>query len=143
MNLCFSNDTRTKVPRTLFTVILKRLPDLLPRVRQTELDLLLTNDKTIQKLNKTYRKKDKPTDVLSFPFYDPKMLGQIVISVDRARVQAKEIGQPLVNELQFLFTHGLLHLLGYDHENPVEEQIMLQKTYALLKRPKPSKRTRL
>lgn len=99
-----------------------------------EVELLLTTDENIQVLNKRYRNKDKPTDVLSFSLNDPLHLGQLVISVDRAKIQAKQIGQPLEDELQFLFTHGLLHLLGYDHENPEDEKVMLAKAYKLLQR---------
>lgn len=140
IKLLYSNETNAKVPSLLFKTVLKRLIEVEPEITQTEVELLLTDDKTIQKLNKQYRNKDMPTDVLSFGFSDTadskglpsKSLGQIVISVDRARQQAKDIGQSLNKELQFLFTHGTLHLLGYDHENPEDEKIMLKKTYQIL-----------
>lgn len=135
MKLLYSNETKAKVPSTLFKTILKRLPVLGESTHLYEdVELLLTNNATIQKLNKQYRDKDKPTDVLSFSMEDPVHLGQIVISVERAREQAKEIGQSLEDELQFLFAHGVLHLLGYDHEKHEEEKVMLAKAYKLLNR---------
>jgi len=135
MKLTLVNQTQTRVPKTLFTEILKRLPSVIPDVPQTELELLLTTDEEIHALNKTYRGKDRPTDVLSFGLEDETTLGQLVISVPRAAAQAEEIGQSLNEELRFLFSHGLLHLLGYDHEDPADEKIMLEKTYAVLGRP--------
>lgn len=140
LQLLFVNETKTTVDPALFEVVLERLPTLgdaeltKKTLAYEDVELLLTNDATIHKLNKQYRSKDRPTDVLSFSLEDPVHLGQLVISVDRAREQAKDIGQSLEEELQFLFTHGLLHLLGYDHEEPEEEKIMLQKAYKLLNR---------
>jgi probable rRNA maturation factor len=137
MKLTLVNSTQTKVPKTLFTELLKRLPKVLPPLTQTELELLLTTDEEIHALNKAYRGKDRPTDVLSFTLDEPKTLGQLVISIPRAQQQAEDLGQTLNEELRFLFTHGLLHLLGYDHEDPEEEKRMLEKTYALLGRTAP------
>ena len=87
-----------------------------------EISLLITNDETIHQLNKEYRQKDKPTDVLSFPMEDDIMLGDIVISLDTAKNQALEREIGLEREIAFLFIHGLLHLLGYDHETSVEDE---------------------
>lgn len=83
------------------------------------MELVLVDDNEIQDLNKEHRGKDKPTDVLSFPFeseFDHLPLGSIIISVDTAKRQANEEGNSLEMELQILFLHGLLHLQGYDHE---------------------------
>lgn len=135
MKLTLVNSTQTRVSKTLFADILKRLPSVVPAFSQTELELLLTSDEEIHALNKTYRGKDRPTDVLSFTLDDPKTLGQLVISVPRTQEQAEQLGQSFEEELRFLFSHGLLHLLGYDHEDPADEKIMLAKTYALLNRP--------
>lgn len=94
--------------------------------------ILFTNDEAIQELNKQYRNKDKATDVLSFPAMPHQhpemapMLGDIVISVDTAARQAQDIGQPLTTELRFLVLHGLLHLMGYDHETDDGEMLALQ-----------------
>lgn len=134
MKLTIVNSTSTKVPKTLFTTILKRLPEVLPPIAQSELELLLTTDEEIHALNKTYRGKDRPTDVLSFGLEDDTNLGQLVISIPRAKEQAVQIGQSLNEELRFLFAHGLLHLLGFDHEDPADEKVMLEKAYKLLGR---------
>ena len=80
------------------------------------------NQYEISLLNKEYRQKDKPTDVLSFPMEDEVMLGDIVISLDTAKNQAQEREIGLEREIAFLFIHGLLHLLGYDHETSVEDE---------------------
>ena len=87
-----------------------------------EISLLITDDETIHLLNKEYRQKDKPTDVLSFPMEDEVMLGDIVISLDTAKNQAQERYIGLEREIAFLFIHGLLHLLGYDHETSAEDE---------------------
>lgn len=96
---------------------------LLEKIQQTltqkECELIITHNSTIQELNKTYRNIDKPTDVLSFPLESslPHMpLGSIVISIDYAQEKANEFKHSLHEELTLLFIHGLLHLLGYDHE---------------------------
>ena len=134
IQLLFVNETKTPVDPKLFKSVLKRITKVEGPLAYEDVELLLTDDATIHALNKQYRGKDKPTDVLSFSMEDPVHLGQLVISVDRARQQAEDIGQSLEEELKFLFTHGTLHLLGYDHEDPEDEKIMLAKTYALLER---------
>ena len=98
----------------------------------TEISLLLTDDQTIHQLNYAYRDKDAPTDVLSFAMEEgeefvatkgePRMLGDIVISRQRAAEQAQLYGHSQEREEVFLFIHGLLHLLGYDHERSKEEE---------------------
>lgn len=98
-----------------------------------ELSIVVTTDREIRQLNRQWRGKDKPTDVLSFP-QDPKtgLLGDIVISLDTARRQAGEGGRPLSEELERLLAHGLLHLLGHDHETPDDAQRMAKAEVALL-----------
>ena len=97
-----------------------------------ELSVTLTDNKYIRSLNKKYRSKDKATDVLSFPMYDiaggevPEageraMLGDVVISLERAAKQATEVGNPFLTEVAFLTVHSVLHLLGYDHERSSED----------------------
>jgi len=92
-----------------------------------EVSVTLCDNAYIRRLNKQYRNKDKHTDVLSFPIYDNgdfdmsecisgAMLGDIVISVERAKEQAAEIGNSFLREVAFLAIHSTLHLLGYDHE---------------------------
>lgn len=84
-----------------------------------ELSILITGDSEIRRLNRDYRKKDKATDVLSFPAGDDLasgILGDVVISIDTALRQAKEYGVSPIDEVSRLLIHGTLHLLGYDHE---------------------------
>lgn len=97
-----------------------------------EVSVTLCDNGYIRKLNKKYRNKDKHTDVLSFPMYEDgnfdieeciggAMLGDIVISIERANEQAKEIGHAFLEEVAFLTAHSTLHLLGYDHERSKED----------------------
>lgn len=96
-----------------------------------EVSVLFCDDEYIATLNRQYRGIDSPTDVLSFPLWEEselpslqqaedRMLGDIVISLERAEVQAREYNHSLEREVLFLFTHGLLHLLGYDHHGEEE-----------------------
>lgn len=100
-----------------------------------ELSVVVTNDARIQELNREYRGKDYPTDVLSFsqiegpdgfplPSDAPRPLGDIVISYDRVRAQAGEYGHSQQRELAYLTVHGLLHLIGFDHEAEQDRQRM-------------------
>ena len=102
--------------------------------RDREISLLFTNNEGIQGLNRDYRGKDQPTDVLSFalaegedaafsfPPTGPLMLGDIVISYEKAAAQAESYGHSVQRETVFLFVHGMLHLLGYDHEQGEAEE---------------------
>lgn len=95
-----------------------------------ELSLALVTDPQIHDLNQRYRGKDKPTDVLSFPLADdlqPWLLGDVVISVETAARQAQRRGHTLPDELQTLLIHGILHLLGYDHEVSRREAIRMRR----------------
>lgn len=90
-----------------------------------ELSILLTTDPAIQEINKTWRDKDKPTNVLSFPMDDEDdslqpMLGDIIISIDTAKREAQTKQYSLQSYLTRLLVHGLVHLLGYDHEESDE-----------------------
>ncbi|GEL73527.1 hypothetical protein MVI01_53110 [Myxococcus virescens] len=96
-----------------------------------ELSLSLVDDRAIRRLNRTWRQKDKATDVLSFPAGDlpkgtpgPRPLGDVVISLDTAKRQAKEYGRTLEAEMARYLAHGLLHLLGHDHERPRDAKRM-------------------
>ena len=109
-----------------------------------EVDLSLVDEATIQQINRDYRHIDRVTDVISFAFNDdeselgkisgdiPRMLGEIFICIPRALEQAKEIGNTPKRELRFLFVHGLLHLLGYDHMKKEDEEIMFPLQEKLL-----------
>jgi probable rRNA maturation factor len=83
--------------------------------KRREFHCLLTNDAELQSLNREFRRKNYPTDVLSFPGAAP-YLGDIAISLQRARSQAKEFGISLEDEIRILMLHGVLHLTGLDHE---------------------------
>jgi probable rRNA maturation factor len=76
----------------------------------------LASDRKVRTLNRDYRRKDAPTDVLSFPAEEPRELGDVVIAAGVARRQARQAGHPFQTEIRVLALHGLLHLLGYDHE---------------------------
>lgn len=100
-----------------------------------EVSVVVTDDAKIQALNRQYRGIDRPTDVLSFPQEEgttafprppgaPRQLGDIVISYDRVKAQAREYGHSERRELAYLAVHGLLHLLGFDHETEPERQRM-------------------
>lgn len=93
-----------------------------------DIELIITDDEEIKHLNSSFRSKDKPTDVLSFPFDDMGIvggdlpLGSVVINIEMAKSISDEIGHSLEAEIALLFIHGCLHLLGYDHENDSGEQ---------------------
>jgi len=113
------------------TARLGRLP------KNTEVSILIVDNSYIQELNLIYRNQNKPTDVLSFsmnetlenePEYESgsevNLLGDIVISLEQALAQSREYGHSLERELGFLVVHGMLHLLGYDHEREDERKLM-------------------
>jgi len=89
--------------------------------------VVLCSDYKIKKLNTTYRKKEKATDVLSFCFDDDDFLGEIYISLQRARVQARRFGLTYDDEVMRLFVHGMIHLLGYDHIKEKDRVVMEAK----------------
>ena len=91
------------------------------RCADCELSLVLCSDAWIRPLNKQWRDKDVATDVLSFPQDDEVILGDLVVSLDTAARQADERGTSLRDEVRVLLVHGLLHLLGYDHETTEED----------------------
>ncbi len=84
--------------------------------RGREFHCLITNDAELQLAEPQFRGKDEPTDVLSFPSGDPDPIGDIAISLQRARAQAREWGHSLEDEIRILMLHGVLHLTGMDHE---------------------------
>lgn len=104
------------------------------RIQSVELSVLLTDDATIHRLNRQHRGKNHATDVLAFPLMDPDdeplqtleggALGDVVISLDTAQRQAGRAGQELLAEVRALLAHGILHLLGYDHQTDAEEREM-------------------
>jgi len=106
-----------------------------------ELSILLTNDAHIQQLNRIHRAKNRPTDVLSFGLSGgprspggaaPRLLGDIVISLDTAARQAAGRRRTLLAEVRWLLAHGILHLIGFDHSTPAEKKQMVAATRRLV-----------
>jgi probable rRNA maturation factor len=110
--------------------------------RPAELSVVFTGDAAIRELNRTYRDTDAATDVLSFsqaegeafavPDGETPHLGDVIISLETARRQADEHGLALQDEVAHLLVHGILHLLGYDHEAPDDEIVMRAHEHAIL-----------
>lgn len=112
---------------------------------QSELSITIVRDAEIKELNKTHRGIDEPTDVISFEMQDQlddvplavqeqvgHMLGDIIISIDRAYEQANEYNHSIEREVGFLVVHGFLHLLGYTHETAEDEKAMFSKQNEIL-----------
>ena len=112
------------------------------KVKNAIFSLIFVDEDKIQEINKNYRHIDKVTDVISFAFEDNqsitytdfRLLGDIYICIPRMLEQAKNYGHSNKRELSFLTIHGLLHLLGYDHQEREEEQIMFQKQDLILEK---------
>jgi probable rRNA maturation factor len=102
--------------------------------------VIFTNNRTIQKLNKNFRNVDTSTDVLSFPSeeIDPesgiRYLGDVIISIEKARLQSLQAGKPFIDELTMLLVHGCLHLTGLDHASEDEKQKMKMHQELLLQK---------
>ena len=133
--ISFEPETLT-IDDNLFEEIL-RAADVVGKiygVENSELSITLTDDEHIHALNKKFRGIDRATDVLSFAFResdepeiigaDFEILGDVIISLERAKVQAEEYGHSFLREIIFLEVHGILHLLGYDHISEDERQEM-------------------
>lgn len=136
------------ITASIDAALLRRVADLVLQAEgQTgtiETSLLITNDAELQQLNRDYRGIDAPTDVLSFaaeegapgfvrPPEMPRYLGDLAISYERVLAQAAEYGHSVERELAFLTVHGLLHLLGYDHERgPDDERAMRAREEAIM-----------
>lgn len=109
-------------------------------VENAECNIILVDNKRIHEINKEYRNIDRPTDVISFALEDVKdftyndfrLLGDIYISLPKAKEQAEIYGHSFLRELSFLAVHGILHLLGYDHIKKEEEKIMFQRQEEIL-----------
>ena len=157
MKILLSNERRYRFPFDLRGTAEAVIAEVLRSEKipaQAEVSVSFTNDETIRELNAAFRGKDEATDVLSFPAsdetlyrrlpnrktqpacYHPKtgdlLLGDIVISVPRARAQAKEYGHGVRREIAFLIAHSCLHLLGYDHMTEREAKRMETKQEAVL-----------
>ena len=136
--------TITREMEQMLTQVLNKAAEVYDIEPQAEISVVLADDDYIHQLNRQYRGKDRPTDVLSFAMNDycagehePEiaeapddieiLLGDIVISLETTARQAEEFGHSLERELAYLTVHGMLHLLGYDHENEAEQAEMRQE----------------
>ncbi|MBO7743826.1 rRNA maturation RNase YbeY [Paenibacillus sp. MWE-103] len=157
LQLDWSNDQDKVVISEAFVGVLERLLRLAGEaegITEGEVTLSFVDDAEIHQLNKDYRNIDRPTDVLSFAMQEETdeeldiiyevddesdpipydgMLGDIIISAERAKLQSEEYGHSLERELGFLFVHGFLHLTGYDHQDEESEAVMTRKQEAVLR----------
>ncbi|TDL34507.1 rRNA maturation RNase YbeY [Jeotgalibacillus sp. S-D1] len=115
-------------------------------IQNGECSITFVTNERIQEINRDYRKKDQPTDVISFAMEEsgegeiniiggeelPRVLGDIIISVQVAQEQAEDYGHSFSRELGFLALHGFLHLLGYDHMKEADEAVMFGRQNAIL-----------
>jgi probable rRNA maturation factor len=131
--------------------ILRRIKAMigLLQLQKLEISFLLTDDNRVHQLNKIYRGKDRPTDVLAFAMREGdfsglarEVLGDVIISVPTARKQAEEAGKDVLEEVTMLVAHGLLHLLGWDHDTPAKDRRMRAETDRLCAAAVPRRRTK-
>lgn len=132
LNFGFTNETKEKTSKTPYKKLLDKFYKTLKSKidkkllgRDGQIDLIFVSDDTIKNLNKEYRDINEPTDVISFAYLEVTefektrgeiIVGDIFISIDTSKRQAKEKGHSLKKELEILFVHGLLHLFGFDHK---------------------------
>lgn len=119
--------------QTDFDISIKPLETIASHLSTREVELILTDNKTICDLNNTHRGKNYPTDVLSFPLEAPlphMPLGTVVISIDFAISQSQELGCTTQEEIALLFLHGMLHLVGFDHETDAGEMAAKEEELA-------------
>lgn len=110
------------------------------KIGNVEFNIIIVDNNYIHTLNREHRGIDRPTDVITFAledyedieYVDYRLLGDIYISIDKARSQAEEYGHSFLRELAFLSIHGFLHLLGYDHMNEVDEKEMFGRQELIL-----------
>lgn len=123
------------VEKVLYSAIEKE------KLEKVSFNLIIVDNKYIHELNRTYRNIDRETDVITFALEDEdtlvmpndeRILGDIYISIDRAKSQAEEFGHSLLRELSFLAVHGFYHLLGYDHMTEEDEKVMFKKQEEVL-----------
>ena len=135
------NETKEKIEELEdMTLVLNKAIEL-EKVGSVNFNVIIVDNEYIHKINKEYRNIDRPTDVISFALEDVddikyddfRLLGDIYISIDKAKEQAKEYGHSLKREICFLAVHGFLHLLGYDHTlSKKDEEIMFERQEVIL-----------
>ena len=147
INILIDKEYKNKVKSTWLKNVARQVQKAENVSEKSEMGLKITGDEEIHKLNLKYLDEDRPTDVLSFPMNeqledapvfvkvpDGKLhLGDIVISYPTALKQAEEHNHPVNREIAILLIHGILHLLGYDHDIPARERKMRRREAAILK----------
>lgn len=146
MEITFTNNGPKQFAEyeTIYVTLAKRILRFLKVQGDFIIEINIVSDDDIRSINKSFRSLDEPTDVISFAFLDdvqsevrikgkvPCLLGEILISYETATRQATKYGHPLSREMKFLFTHGMLHLLGYDHQSSEEESVMFALQNSIL-----------
>ncbi|WP_088103388.1 rRNA maturation RNase YbeY [Halalkalibacter urbisdiaboli] len=145
VDLVDETDTLSEDHQQLVNQIVEKASQMEGLRGEVELSVTFVDDNRIQEINKEYRDKDQPTDVISFALNEqgedeldilsdelPNMLGDIIISVPRIHEQAEEYGHSFERELAFLTIHGFLHLLGYDHITEDGEKEMFARQEDIL-----------
>ena len=133
------NETAEKIDTKEIEKLLKYALEY-KKLENVEFNIIFVDNETIRNINKEYRNIDRETDVISFALEDNedikfefgRLLGDIYISIPKMKEQAKEYGHSEQRELSFLIIHGLLHLLGYDHETYEEEEVMFKEQELIL-----------
>lgn len=141
INISNETDFKFKFKRQ-YNAALKSLLEILNIKGDTEVSVIIGDDKLLKQVSKQYRDKNAPTDILSFPagYKDLKemigynLLGDIYLSYEMVEKQAKEFGHSSKREWTYLFTHGLLHLLGYDHKTKKDEKEMNGIAYNVMEK---------
>ncbi|MBQ9267555.1 MAG: rRNA maturation RNase YbeY [Clostridia bacterium] len=143
----YNNITKMPKEEKLIKQVVKKVLEAEEIKHDVDVYITLTNNEEIHKINKEYRDVDRPTDVLSFPMYEreeipglkedkqsdeEEILGDIIVSVEKVKEQAEEYGHSFERELAYLVTHGMLHILGYDHMIEEEKKVMRAREEAIL-----------
>ncbi len=147
INILIDDEFKNKITKRWLTGIAEQVLQEENSGKNTELGILITNQGKVQQLNWTYRNKNEPTDVLSFYMVpEPSQkednfvnapdkvlhLGEVIISYPQAVIQAREHQHPVKKEITILLIHGILHLLGYDHEKPADAKKMKPRETIIL-----------
>lgn len=147
LNIDFLDETNKVQEEHIALVekLLQHAASVLEIEDESEVSITFVTNEAIQEINREYRDKDQPTDVISFALEElgegetviiaegmPRVLGDIIISTERAEEQATEYGHSFERELGFLAVHGFLHLLGYDHMTEEDEKVMFGKQDEIL-----------
>ena len=141
MSIGIFNKTEEKIDKSFVRKVVKHTLKKM-EAEKSEVNIIFVGLEEIHEINKTYRNVDRPTDVISFALedtedvtvYEERVLGDIYICLDKVHEQAKEYGHTEIREMAFLIVHGLLHLLGYDHQTESDAKIMFAKQEEVLEK---------